>query len=324
MVGSLLRFVGWVALACSVIVSCTAASASAASADASRSEVDEEEPVQTPGKLRVRFDFVPSHDGIRTVVLDESSGRRTPIADLPEGASCEITAEHGEGDANGRLELRCGSGLQVSVFADGWNQTLGIRGTYDFLSDAPWFGDDLPIAPRAILDADGILNDPAPPPSCSSTSEQSVELRLEHVAEPKASPYAMEEIRLHASFGPIDAHVETPGCDRTCVSKGDATGHHYAYVCSCTWEPFEWSMQVHVRNRTVYAYEVQSMPDTGIRDVKGRWSVPCGAHLRYPAGTEIVALDREADDYLEPSTEETRRREEAQKEKSREWGLDEQ
>jgi hypothetical protein len=82
-------------------------------------------------------------------------------------------------------------------------------------------------------------------------------------------------------------------------------------------------MEVHVRNRTVYAYEVQRMPDTGVRTVKGRWTVPCGAHLRYPAGTDIVALETEAEDYLEASTEEIQAREEAGKRKAREWGIDE-
>ncbi|HEX8794069.1 MAG TPA: hypothetical protein VF765_24170, partial [Polyangiaceae bacterium] len=80
--------------------------------------MNDDEPVQAPTHLRVRFDFVSSHDGARTVILDESSGRRTPLADMPAGATCEAKAEHGEGDMGRRLTLRCGSGLDVLVVAD--------------------------------------------------------------------------------------------------------------------------------------------------------------------------------------------------------------
>ena len=61
---------------------------------------------------------------------------------------------------------------------------------------------------------------------------------------------------------------------------------------------------------------------TGFQTFRGRWSVPCGAHLRYPAGTEIVGME-DGTDYFLLSTEEKRAGDEAWDEMRREWGWDE-
>lgn len=318
---SLSRLGGWAALVGSAILSCS----QSASGAVPRADTDLDAPVAPPPRLGVRFDFVPSHDGIRTVVLDEDSGRRTPLGDVPAGATCEARAGHGDGDMNRTLKLRCGSGLDVLIVGDRTTHTLDIRVQYDFLSDAPMAWDDLPVAPETILDPDDTLNDPAPARDCAGSREQTVELTLEHHAQPDESgfegapPFHMEDVRLHSDFGPIDAHVETPGCKRTCVGKGDATGHHYEYICGCTREPFEWSMQVHVRTGTVYAFEEQRMPEHGFQTFRGRWSVPCGARLRYPAGTDIVGME-DGTDYFLLSNEEQRAGDEEWEAMKREWG----
>jgi len=243
-------------------------------------------------------------------------GRRTPVGELPAGATCDASARN-DGTSLDHLRLTCGSGLRVSVYADAG--ALQIRGDYDFPRERSPFWDNLPLLPGTTVEFEATLDDPAPPPSCAGRSEQSVDLVLEHAGQRYERPYTLEDVHLRASFGPLEMHVETPWCQRTCVGKGDATRQHYRYVCTCWREPYETSMEVHVRDGIVYAIEGDAMPDTGRRDVKGVWSVPCGARLRYPAGTPIVSV--EDGEYFDLTPEEERARAEGEAALDRELEL---
>jgi hypothetical protein len=305
MVGLLRSVGGWLGLVCATAFSCCVATASAAPPDVARVEAD------AAPRERIRFLLLPSHDGIRTAILDEVGHRQTSLADVPAGAECRVVVRDTDDFTRG-LRLRCGSGLNVMAFVDPIEHTLGIRGFYDFARDGTPFSDDLPVAPGTLLELDGALSDPAPPPSCAGIPEQRVDLALDHVPRDSDLPrYPMEHVRLRADFGPIAAHVETPWCKRTCVGKGDVSGHEYEYRCGCTSEPYETSMKVRVENGTLTVSEVQSMPDIGFTSLEGRWQVPCGARLHYPEGTEILPCE---EGYFELSPEEKQADEEAWRE----------
>jgi hypothetical protein len=77
-------------------------------------------------------------------------------------------------------------------------------------------------------------------------------------------------------------------------------------------------MEVHVLGGIVYAVETESMPDIGRREVKGIWRAPCGARLRYPAGTQTVKF---GEDYFEMTPEEERARDEADAKLLRGFGI---
>jgi hypothetical protein len=78
----------------------------------------------------------------------------------------------------------------------------------------------------------------------------------------------------------------------TCVGKADGESHHYEYVCNCDHEPYETSIEVHVQNRVVYVVESYRAPCDGYQEVKGVWTVPCGARLQYPPGTQVLKYER--------------------------------
>jgi hypothetical protein len=307
-VGRLWTHAGWVALAFSAAVSSSTASASVPVA---LTDVDDGSVIAAPGTVHVRFDLVPSHDGIRTVVVDEDSGRRTPVGDVPAGAVCEATVSP-EGSFR-YLELTCGSNLEVHVSQH--PKALHVWGDYGLEGSGPRFSDELPLPPETSIELDGSLYDPAPPPSCEGTEEAPVELSLQHVEDRVAF---VDQVRLRSTFGPIEAGIWAPVDPEKgiCISRGDVAGHHYQYVCSGV--SYETSVEVHVRNRTVYAFESDRMPCSGRMDIKGVWSVPCGAHLRYPAGTEVVRYE---DGHFEDSPEDVRANEKFDAELEKKWGL---
>jgi hypothetical protein len=161
---------GWIALACSAAFSST--TANAAFLESQPPVVDRAE---VPGTVRVRFELVPAHDGRRTVILDEDSGRRTPVGEVAAGVACEVTVDP-EDDPDRALHLTCGSGLEVMVGP--YEGSLAIRGNEGFAGTGPKFSDDLPLPAGTTIEPDALLDDPAPPPACEGTPEVRVDLSL--------------------------------------------------------------------------------------------------------------------------------------------------
>jgi hypothetical protein len=313
--GRWLSVAGWCALAATTAFSCSSANASQALG------VDPNDDARAGASrvvtvTSVRFDLVRSHDGIRSVVLDEGGGRRTALGDVPADATCESYASPPHDSYTPHMRLWCGAALDVWVFAA--RSALEVRGQYDFLREGPFLDDDLPVPDGANIELDPSLYDPGPP-SCGQTHERAIELSLTHVARPKEGRYEMEDVTLQADLGPTEAHMSTPWCKRHCLGKGEPTAHHYEYMCSCDSEPYDGFILADIRGGRFYVQEIERMPETGSARTRGIWSVPCGGHLEYPPGTRIVSYHEE---YFGDTPEEAQAKEESYEDAAREDGVE--
>jgi hypothetical protein len=316
---------GWIALACSAVFASSTGEASAAAApvadDDGRATADPADPANPP-TVRVRFLLALSQAGRRTVIVDEDSGRQTPVGEVAAGVVCETRVS----TSNTRdLTIKCGSGLEVMVFdspATPFDErALGIRGS----TGVDWTGDivsdDLPLPREVRVELDGTLDDPVPAPSCDGVAAAPIQLSLEHVSADDAT-WKPAEVQVRANGMPLEAHVVLPGRGAFCVAKGDAEGHHYEYICHSARDPHDTSLTFDVRNRTLYATETERVvADGGRHEAMGILNVSCAARLLYPRGTEILPYEEGMFGSFADSPEDVRAHEEQHAELDRELGI---
>ena len=117
---------------------------------------------------------------------------------------------------------------------------------------------------------------------------------------------------------PVEARIEVPACDKTCVGKRDAQGAHYEYVCRCSSEPHATGIVMDIRDRALFTKTYSSEPCTGHTEEHGGWRLPCGARLRFPPGTEILPYGEHG---VEDSPEEVPAQREGERKFERRVGL---